>query len=97
MPVPIEIVFLCLFFDKHIKLNLCKLNDHAYYLLAPLVNNIGFIRRKGPQGEDVRVAGCEVVIFGGLDELMSSFTILRRVTRVSSTCQMLSQVLRSQT
>lgn len=26
------------------------------------------------------VARCEVVMFGGLEELMSSFTILRRVT-----------------
>lgn len=26
------------------------------------------------------IAGCEVVMFGGLEELMSSFTILRRVT-----------------
>lgn len=51
------------------------------------------IMKEGPQGGDFCDKGCEVFLFSGLEEFMSSFTILSRMTECPL-CQMLSQVLR---
>lgn len=49
--------------------------------------------KEDPQGGDFFDKGCEVFLFSGLEEFMSSFTILSRMTQCPLH-QMLSQALR---
>lgn len=91
--------FSIFFFDKYIKLNVCKLIEHVSYLLTLLVNNIDFLwvyhtcrsLRRGFYGS--RVWSIYFWWAGRTHELIHSS---EKSDWVSSMCQMLSQVLRKQ-
>lgn len=75
------IAFFFLFFNKHIKLILWKLihmHITSQCLWQIILASYGSITNEGPQGGDFwYIWVWRIFTFGGLEEFMSSFTILR--------------------